>query len=241
MTKIEILGVKIDNLTFQDAIKKAQLFLNNNGQNLMVTCNPEIVLHAQNDQSFKDALNSASICVADGFGLILASKFLKNPIKERVVGVDFVGDFCEICDRENKSVYLLGGKEGVAKKTVEKLKKKYPNLKISGWLDGEINFKDCHKSIKSANPDVLFVALGAPNQEKWIYENLKEIPSVKLAIGVGGAFDFISGNVKRAPKLMRRAGLEWFWRLIIQPWRIRRIFRAVIVFPVLFFISSIKK
>ena len=157
------------------------------------------------------------------------------------MGVDFVGDFCKICEKESKSVYFLGGRDGIAQKTADRLKKRFPDLKISGWLDGGINLKDCCKLIKSASPDVLFVALGAPRQEKWIYDNLREIPSVKLAIGVGGAFDFISGNVKRAPKFMRRLGLEWLWRLIIQPWRVRRIFNAVIVFPILFFASIIKK
>ncbi|KKP98932.1 MAG: Glycosyltransferase WecB/TagA/CpsF family [Parcubacteria group bacterium GW2011_GWD2_38_12] len=239
--KIEILGVKIDNITFQDAIEKARALLGDDKQNLMVTCNPEILLHADKDNFFRDILNSASICVADGFGLILASKFLKDSLMERVVGVDFVGDFCKICEKESKSVYLLGGRDGIAQKTADRLKKRFPDLKISGWLDGGINLKDCCKLIKSASPDVLFVALGAPRQEKWIYDNLREIPSVKLAIGVGGAFDFISGNVKRAPKFMRRLGLEWLWRLIIQPWRIRRIFNAVIVFPILFFASIIKK
>lgn len=241
MTKIEILGVKIDNLTFQNAIEKSRLFFEDGKQNLMVTCNPEMILHANKDHSFKNILNSASMCVADGFGLILASKFLKDSLGERVVGVDFVENFCEICEKENKSIYLLGGREGVAQKTADKFKKKHPNLKISGYLDGDINLKDCYRLVKSVNPDVLFVAFGAPRQERWIYENLKEIPSVKLAIGVGGAFDFISGNVKRAPKLMRRLGLEWLWRLIIQPWRIRRIFNAVIIFPILFFASIIKK
>lgn len=241
MTKIEILGVKIDNLTFQDALENARLFLNNNSQNLMVTCNPEIILHANKDRSFRDMLNSATICVADGFGLILASKFFKNPLKERVVGVDFVGDFCGICAMDGKSIFLLGGDDGIAEKTAQNLNKKYPNLKIVGWLDGDIDLEKCYRFINDARPDVLFVALGAPKQEKWIFENLQKIKSVKLAIGVGGTFDFLSSRIKRAPKLIRRAGLEWLWRLFVQPRRIKRIFNAVIVFPILFFTSIIKQ
>lgn len=240
MNRVDVLGIKIDNLSFEEVADKAKSFLHGGKSHYMVTCNPEIVLRAQRDEYFKGILNSASISAPDGFGLLLVSKFSRNPLKERVVGTDFLEYFCGVCEKENKSVFFLGGSKGVAEKAAERLKDKYGDLKVAGTLDGNINLDSCFEIIKNASPDVLFVALGAPKQEKWIYENLPKLNSVKLAVGVGGAFDFISGDVKRAPKFMRRIGLEWLWRLFAQPRRIKRIFNAVIVFPMLFFVDFIK-
>lgn len=240
MNRIDILGVKIDNLSFREVADRAKFFLNSEKSHYMVTCNPEIVFQAQKDEYFKSVLNSASVSVPDGFGLLLVSKILENPLRERVVGTDFLEYFCGICEKEDKSVFFLGGKKDVAKKTAEKLKNKYADLKIAGSLDGYADIENCFEIIKSATPAVLFVALGAPKQEKWIYENLPKLNSVKLAVGVGGAFDFISGSVKRAPKPMRQIGFEWLWRLAMQPRRIKRIFNAVAVFPILFFADFIK-
>lgn len=239
--KIEILGVKIDNISLRGALETASFFLESSDQYFMVTCNPEIILHAQKDAKYKNILNDASLAVADGFGLILTSKLLANSLNERVTGVDFLEKLCGICASGGKSIFLLGGNKNVAKKTAENLKNKYSNLKIAGWLDGDVNLEDCYKTIKNSNPDILFVALGHPKQEKWIYDNLAKIPSVKFAMGVGGAFDFISGRVWRAPKFMRKIGLEWFWRLLTQPWRVKRIFNAIIVFPVVFLVSLMTK
>lgn len=241
--QINILGVKIDQISLKEALGVADSFSlpKSNGQHFMVTCNPEIILYAQKDEAYKNILNTASLLVADGFGLILASKFLNISLRERVVGVDFLEKFCNICANSGKSIFLLGGDQGVAKKTAENLKNKYPNLKIVGWLDGNIDLDNCHKTIKNFSPDILFVAFGHPKQETWIYNNLAKIPSVKFAVGVGGAFDFISGKVWRAPKFMRKIGLEWFWRLLTQPWRVKRIFNAIIIFPTVFLMSLVIK
>lgn len=241
--QINILGVKIDKISLKEALRAADsLSLSgSNSQYFMVTCNPEIILHAQKDETYKNILNSASLLVADGFGLILASKFLNISLSERVVGVDFLEKFCGICASGGKSIFLLGGDKDIARKTAENLKNKYSNLKIAGWLDGDIDLDNCHEIIKNFNPDILFVAFGHPKQEKWIYDNLAKIPSVKFAMGIGGAFDFISGRVWRAPKFMRKVGLEWFWRLLTQPWRVKRIFNAIIIFPVVFLVSLANK
>lgn len=241
MGRVDILKVRIDNISFEEAVKKTRSFLFGSKSHYMVTCNPEIVLHAQKDEHFRRILNLASLSVPDGFGLLLVSKFTDCPLKERVVGTDFLEYFCGVCEKEGRSVFFLGGRDGVAEKTAEKLKDKYGDLKVAGTLGGYIDLDDCFEDIKKVNPDVLFVALGAPKQEKWIYENLPKLDSVRLAVGVGGAFDFISGNVKRAPKFMRWMGFEWFWRLITQPRRIKRVLNAVVIFPVLFFFDSVKK
>lgn len=232
--KIEIMGVKIDNLTFEGAIEIAEGFLRGNDAKFIVTPNPEIVLRAQKDEEFKNILNSSSLAIPDGFGLVLASKLARNSLKEKIAGTDFFQQLCWICSKNGKSVFLLGGEKGVAEKTAENLQIKFPNLKIAGWLDGEVDLENCWKIINDVKPDALFVALGAPKQEKWIYENLNKIAGLKVAMAVGGAFDLVSGEIKRAPMFMRKIGIEWLWRLTIQPRRIKRIFNAVIIFPMTF-------
>lgn len=238
---MEILGTKIDNLTFQETLKKAICFLDGDRSCFIVTPNPEMVLCAKSDEAFKNVLNCASLSIPDGFGLVLISKLTKNRLKERVSGADLFEALCFECSKNNKSIFLLGGQSDVAKKTAEKLQRKFPNLKIAGWLDGDIDLENCWQTISDAKPNALFVALGAPKQEKWIYENLNKINGLKLAMGVGGSFDFISGNVKRAPKVLRDAGFEWLWRLMIQPRRIKRTFNAVVVFPPVFLYSKVRK
>ncbi len=137
---------------------------------------------------------------------------------------------CQLAAQKKWPVFLLGGEEGVAEKTAENLKNKYPDLEIqtTGIILGTVP-----KGQSFRRPAILFVALGASKQEKWIINNLAKMPSVKLAMGVGGAFDFISGRVRRAPKPLRLIGVEWLWRLFCQPWRMGRIFNAVVKFPYL--------
>jgi N-acetylglucosaminyldiphosphoundecaprenol N-acetyl-beta-D-mannosaminyltransferase len=167
-------------------------------------------------------------------------------------------EICKIAEADNKSVYLLGsGSDEVVKRTEENLKQKFPNLKVVGWGSGpgikESNVSvqpfnnstglimDAGENVKiledinQAKPDILFVAFGMGKQEKWIVENLKKIPGVKIAMGVGGAFDYISGSVKRAPLLLRKIGLEWLYRLVKQPRRVVRIWNATVKFLIIFY------
>lgn len=239
--KVEILGVKIDNLPFCEAAKMAEFFLSDKNSHFIVTPNPEMVLRAQKDNYFKNVLNSASLAIPDGVGLVLASKFLDNQIEKKVAGVDFMEEICRIAEKNGRSVFLLGAMDGIAGKARENLKNKFPNLKIVGYLDGDFDLKMCHKNVNTESPDILFVALGAPKQEKWIFENLDKMKSVRLAMGVGGAFDFLSGKIKRAPLWMRKIGLEWMWRLILEPKRAKRILNAVVVFPAIFLYSLLVK
>ena len=177
--------------------------------------------------------------------ILLSPKYRKNILRFRTHGIDLVYKICESSSIKNKKIFFLGAGEGVAKKAAINLKKKYPNINIVGAEEG-IKEKqesgnrnqDLIQRIDEANPDVLFVALGAPKQEIWIHENLKKLPSVKLAIGIGGSFDFISGKIKRAPIVFQKTGLEWLWRLTLEPKRIKRIYNAIIKFP--FFILNYK-
>jgi len=232
--KQEILGVKINKITWEQTLQKIKSFLDSPNQHYLVTPNPEFLVAAQDDPEFKNILNQADLAVPDGFGLKLAGLYLGRPLRDRITGVDLVNQIAKICQQEKKSVYLYGAQPGIAEKTAQKLVSKYPSLKITGYESGFRtrfywrlpNFLILAK-IRRTRPDVLLVALGAPKQEKWIYHNLAKLPSVKLAMGVGGAFDFISGKIKRSPKFMRCLGLEWLWRFGKQPWRLKRILTAI--------------
>lgn len=244
---MHILGVKVDNLTKKEVLFKIDRFLTSSGQYYITTPNPEIVLKAQKDDDFQDILNYADLAIADGFGLVLASILFfgwKKRIKQRIRGVDLVQWLCASKQNSGEKLFLLGGKDAVAKLAADKLKYKYSNFKIVGYESGpkinregkpankdeELINNKIIKKINETGPQILLVAFGAPKQEKWIYNYLDQIPSVKVAIGVGGTFDFISGKIKRAPKALQNLGLEWLWRLIQEPKRLKRIFNATFVF-----------
>ena len=258
--KINILGIKINQITFQEVFDKIDFFLESNNGHYITTVNPEMIVTAQKDENFKDILNKADISVPDGIGILWASKFLSSKdcytvtllklfisglslifypkycrqiLPERISGADLIYKICQKFQNSNYSIFFLGAENNVAKKTAQKLKEKFPNLKIAGTNSSVIAKRDDDKIIQEINqakPNILFIAFGAPKQEKWIAENLEKIPSVKLAIGVGGTFDFISGKTKRSPKFIQKIGLEWLWRFILQPWRAKRIFMATAVF-----------
>ena len=234
---MQFLGVKVDEVNKEQALQKVTEFLVS-GQHKIFTPNPEFVVKAQKDEYFKQVLNSGDLNLCDGKGLELFTKI------KRITGVDFVWEVCRLAAEQNRGVYLLGsGNDEVVKKTVEELQKKFPNLSIAGYDKGPVINESSQSAIRSSQPnnstieqinrsgaEVLFVAFGMGKQEKWIYENLSKMPNVKIAMGVGGSFDFISGKVKRAPLFLRRLGLEWLYRLIRQPSRIGRILNATIRF-----------
>jgi len=237
---MKILGVKIDNLTIAETLQKIEVFLRDGQQHYLVTPNPEFLVEAQKDEEFKRILNQADLAVPDGMGLVLAARFLGQPLKQRITGTDLMEEICQRAAQKKWPVFLLGGRQGVAEKARDNLRERYQGLEIkvnsrSDLFDttflNPIGFKKVVSKRSDLGSAILFVALGAPKQEKWIVENLKLMPSVKLVMGVGGAFDFMAGRARRAPKFLRAIGLEWLWRLFCQPRRIIRIFKAVVVFP----------
>jgi N-acetylglucosaminyldiphosphoundecaprenol N-acetyl-beta-D-mannosaminyltransferase len=176
--------------------------------------------------------------------LIFYPSYCKKIIPERVTGTDLVYRISKFCEQKNCSIYLLGAKEGIAKIAALRLKQQFPNLKIAGTFSGKSESDADQKTlaiIDYARPDILFVAFGAPKQEKWIARNLDKLETVKIAMGVGGAFDFITGKVKRAPIFFQKLGLEWLWRVIHEPWRISRILTATIKFTGKVLQNKIKK
>ena len=205
MKKI-ILGVKIDDINIDRAVNTVEGWLKKPGKYYIVTPNPEFLVTAQDNQEFKNILNGADLAIPDGVGLKLAG------IKNTIAGTDLMESLVELAAEKTYTIGLLGGKEGIAERTAECLKRKYPELKISFLAARDF-------AIPATN--ILFVAFGHPKQEYWIAENLDKIP-VKVAMGVGGAFDYISGAVPRAPGWIRGLGFEWLFRLVVQPWRIKR-------------------
>lgn len=234
-----ILGVRVDTVDKSSALSKVADFLASGESHMIFTPNPEMLVDAQKDSYFKEILNAGDLNLCDGRGIALVAK----EALERIPGVDFMMDICAQAEKEGSTVYLMGsGFRSVVQECKEKLLERFPNLRIVGIHPGptigqviaEENDAILDDIIMTA-PEILFVALGHGKQEKWIYGFLPELPSVRVAMGVGGSFDFISGKAKRAPQIFRRLGLEWLYRLIREPRRIKRIWKATFVFLFYFY------
>ena len=223
--KIDVMGVLFDNVTMEDALSEAKTLLARPGASYIVTPNSEIVYEAMRDPALTDLLNGADLVLPDGAGVVLGSKILGTPLKQKVAGVDFADGLLGVLAETGGSVYLLGSKPGIAELAAEKMLAKHPGLTICGMADGY--FKEeapVIAKINEAAPDVLFVCLGAPKQEKFMQAHQSEL-NVKLMIGLGGSLDSFAGTVKRAPKWMIACSLEWLYRLIKEPWRFKRMLR----------------
>lgn len=231
-----ILGVKVDTDNYDELIKKLFKRIDNKEKSLVVAINPEKLMKAKEDQSLKDLLNRAEFQIPDGIGVILASKLNKGNIKSRVTGIDMMDRIVREAAKTGKSIFLYGAKPGVADQAAQALRSKYPSLKIAGIQDGyEQDNEKVIQKINEVKPEILFVAMGSPRQENWIEANRDRLyPS--LYQGVGGSFDVLAGNVKRAPKLFLNTGTEWLYRLMIEPTRIKR----QLALP-LFLVETLKK
>jgi len=232
-TNIEILGVRVDNLSVAEIEEKLIKILKNQPeQKFIATLNPEIVLKAHRDEKYRHILNSADLNICDGFGLRLAGFLKGKRLKSRFTGVKMADFLLENAKKYNLRVLVIAVKNSLsAPKEIERaISKKYPGLSVKSeyylpsqsWIENAI--------IKEA--EIVFVNFGAPNQEKFIFENREKFPSAKILVGVGGTFDFLTGHIARAPRFLRAIGLEWIWRMIQEPKRFRRIGNAVVVFPV---------
>ncbi len=221
---INILGVNIDKVTEIEALDRAVSYVSSDGVSVIYTPNPEIVMAAYEDKEFLNVLNSSDMCVPDGIGVVYGAKIIGEPLPERVPGFDLSCRLMKKMGEMGKSVFLFGSKPGVAEKAAATLEKTCPGLKIAGCRDGYFKDEDTDdiiKQINSSNADLLMVCLGAPKQEKWIYNNREKL-NVKLCIGAGGSLDVLAGEVKRAPKIFIKLNLEWFYRFCKQPSRIGR-------------------
>lgn len=236
----KILGVKIDNVSFSDVMAKIQAFLMVDELHHIATVNPEFLVTAQRDEAFKTILNNTDLNVPDGFGLKFGAWVSGQKIGERITGVDLTWEICKLASEKGYSVFFLGGAEDIAQKAAHRIKLLNSNLKIAGTYSGTPDEEGIVERINNTEADILLVAFGAPKQEKFIANN-KQALKVKLAMGVGGTFDYIAGVVPYAPKWVRKIGLEWLYRLFTQPKRWKRIFNATVMFPWLVLISKLKR
>ena len=223
--KIDVMGVRFDNLTMEESLDKAERLIAEGETFYFVTPNSEIVYEAMHNEELMQLLNDAALVLPDGAGVVLASKILKTPLKQKVAGVDFADGLMGRMEKSGLRLFLLGSKPGVAELAAEKMLEKHPSLQICGMADGY--FKDDAEAVakvNAANADVLFVCLGAPKQEIFMQAH-REALNVRMMIGLGGSLDAFAGTMKRAPKWMIRMNLEWFYRLLKDPKRIGRMMR----------------
>jgi N-acetylglucosaminyldiphosphoundecaprenol N-acetyl-beta-D-mannosaminyltransferase len=221
---IEILGVRVDDATYDDLLACVDAFVASGEPHQIVTLNPEMLVVAHDDPAFRRDLNVADLNVADGVGLMVAARWLGHPLRERVTGSDGIYRLATHCAQRGYRLFLLGAASGVAEMVAEKLTAQNPSLEVVGAFAGSPRIEDegdIIEKIREASPDMLLVAYGVPAEEKWIARN-RECLGVPVMVGVGGSFDFVAGVTKRAPKWMRQVGLEWLHRLISEPWRWRR-------------------
>jgi len=231
---VNIMGIPFDNLTKQDLIDKLSDPEMTKG--FIVTANPEIVMATRNNDDYKKSVLSADYVIADGIGVIIASKWLKQPLQERIPGFELMMSMIDYASSARKSCYFLGASEEVNLKAVEQLKIQYPQLIVAGHHHGFFDLKDeaIVKQVREANPDFIFVALGMPRQEQWIAKNIESF-SKGVFMGVGGSFDVAAGEVKRAPDIWIKLNLEWLYRLIKQPFRWKRILKVFdFIFRIIF-------
>ena len=227
--KTEILGIGFDDLSRQEAAQRGAELLAEDKFHYVVTPNPEFILAAEKDADFRAVLNGADLVLPDGIGVVYSAKILGTPLKERVPGIEFAADMLACLNEMGGRLFLLGAKPGVAQKAGENILARYPNIVLCGARDGY--FKDEEAvllEVAAARPDLLFVCLGAPKQEKWM-ARWGQHTGARMAIGLGGCLDVFAGNVERAPESWQKLGLEWAYRLKKEPKRIGRMAKLPLV------------
>jgi len=222
---ITILNTPVHLVTGDEVLHIVKSFMQEPHLHQIATSNPEFVMTAQHDDEFRLVLNQSDLCIADGIGLIYASKYLGTPLPERVPGSELVFRLAEMAAQKNWRLFLLGAAPGVAEKAAVVFKNSYPGIKIAGTYAGSPNPSENDgivARINDAQADILFVAYGAPKQDTWIARNRASLTTVRLAMGVGGSLDFVTGKAVRAPRWVQNLNLEWLYRLGQEPWRWRR-------------------
>lgn len=233
--KTEIMGVCFDDFTVEQSVSKAMTALKEGKKFFIVTPNPEIVNVAIKNEEYKNVLNSADVVTPDGIGIVYASKMLKGHVKKRAPGFDIVKGILKELSDVGGSVYLFGGKPGVADLAAEKISADYPGVKIAGTDNGYFNDdKEIIEKINSTKPDFLLVCLGAPKQEIWISKNMNNL-NAGIMIGAGGSIDVLSGQTKRAPEIFIKLNCEWLYRLIKEPKRFGRMAKIPVFLLKVFF------
>lgn len=231
--KINVRGIKFDNVNMAEALEIAVSLINSDGFSYMVTPNAEIVQACIEAPMLYDIINTASLIIPDGAGVVYASKILKTPLKEKVAGVELAEKIVEYAANAGEKIYFFGGskadgqREAVHKIAAEKLAEKYPGFVAvgrDGYFDNE-ETDEIIADIENSGAKILFVCLGAPKQEKWLFENRKKFKNIKFAAGLGGSLDVFAGVARRAPEFYINHNLEWLYRLKSNPSRIGRMMK----------------
>lgn len=224
MDKVNILGVYVDTVTISEAADTIMKFFDEDRLHSVYTPNSEIIMHAYKNPEFAELLNNADLLTADGIGVVYASKILKKPIKERAAGYDIARQVLSKMNYTDHKLFLFGGKPGVAEEAKAKLLQEYSDLNIVGLRNGYFKADEeaeIVEEINNSGADIVFVCLGAPKQEEWIDRHAKELKA-RVAMGIGGSLDVFAGRAERAPEIFCKTGMEWFYRLCKEPWRIGR-------------------
>ena len=226
--KVEyILDTPVDHLTMSDIKKDLGWYFDHHQKMILASINPQIILMSEKNKCVKSFIDHATHRFADGIGVVKMSQWTKGHIKERVAGIDVMANVLEFCHLNKKSIFLYGAKPSVVAQAARNIQKEYPNIRVSGWLDGydKKSSGEIIDLINEQHADVLFVALGSPKQEEWLQRYMPQLnPTVFQT--VGGSFDVYSGEVKRAPEFFIKTNLEWLYRSISNPKRFNRIFQV---------------
>ena len=220
---VKILQIPFITKSFNEMVNLLAQRIMNKNKTFIVTANPEIVMHAKKHEDYMSAIKDADFTVPDGYGIILASRILNNPISERVTGYDLTVRLLELSNQNKWKVYLLGGKEEVNEAAANNIKKRYPHLQLVGRHHGYFDWEEggVTADIQRLQPDIVLVALGVPRQEQWTASQIDQF-SHGIFMGVGGSIDVLAGTVKRAPKIWQVLRVEWLYRLLKQPSRWKR-------------------
>ena len=241
--RISVLGVGVDDITIDEAVRLIDGMITAGGSYQIATINPEFVMHAQHDVRVRQVLNNATLATPDGVGILWAARRLGTPLRARVTGVALVERIAKLAAVRGWRIFFLGSAPGVAEKAAQALRHRYAGLAVAGCYAGSPSIIEepyvC-RQVSDAKPDILLVAYGHPAQELWIARNQVHL-GVPIAIGVGGTFDELAGVVAPAPAWMERFGLKWLWRLVQQPSRIQRILTATVRFPLAVMRASVSK
>ena len=226
---VKLLGTNIDDFSFEESLKKAIELISSDKVLQVVTINPEMLIYTLKDESFAQIIKESEMVIPDGVGVKIGLK-IKGHSVERIPGIDFAKKLLEECAKNNLPVAVIGAKEEVITKAVENLKSELNGLNIVYLHNGYFNDDNfVYEELRKVSPKLILVAMGSPRQEQFIY-NAKKILNPALMVGIGGSLDVWSGNVKRAPKIFQKLGLEWLYRTVSEPKRLKRIFPALPLF-----------
>lgn len=221
--RVDILGVGFDRVALVDAVAEIERRLDDGERTFVITANPEFVMLCRQDREVAAIASRADLVVPDGTGVVVAARLLGDPLPGRAPGRLLVDRLAALASERGLSLFLLGAGAGIAERAAARLRLRHPELRVAGTYAGSADDDgDVVPRIRVAAPDIVLVAFGMPRQERWIARNLEALPSLKIAVGVGGSLDYLAGAAKAPPAIVHAVGLEWLWRLLRDPKRWRR-------------------